>query len=547
MFEDYLIKTIQKAGNLKEVKLEYPEDERFGDYTTNIALKQDNPRAFAEKLVEKLEKDKELEGIFTKMEIAGPGFINFYLKKDYLLRNLSDSLKEGYLKGNTNKGKTIMVEFAHPNTHKLFHIGHLRNITTGEAVCRLLESTGAKVVRVNYQGDVGLHIAKALYGIQSLGFKDPGEIDERVAFLGKAYSAGHKAYEEDKKAKEEIEKINKKIYDKSDKELYKVYQTTRKWSLEYFDKIYQRVNTKFDRFYFESETYANGLVIAEKALKDKILVRSEGAVIFPGEKCSLHNRVFVTSKGVPTYEAKDLGLGRLQFDEYKPDKIIHVVSSEQSGYFQVVFKALEEIFPETKGKEKHLVYGWVSLKEGKMSSRSGNVVLGEWLLDEAKKEIIKAFKTEEETAEKIGTGAVKYSFLKVGTTQEISFDLKESVSLEGNSAPYIQYTFARTNSLLAKANSVRNENKAELNEEELSVLRYLVRFPGVVAQAAESFAPNMVANYLFELSQKFNNFYNQHKIIGGENEVLRLKMTKSVGKILKEGLNLLGIEAPEKM
>lgn len=547
MLEDYLAEKIKKATKIGDVVLEYPEDARFGDYTTNVALKQAKPRQFAEDLVSKLQKDKELEGMFAKIEIAGPGFINFYLKEDYLLRNLTDALKEGYGKGNANKGKTFMVEFAHPNTHKLFHIGHLRNIVTGEAVCRLLETTGARVVRVNYQGDVGLHIAKALWGIGKLGFCDPKDIKERVAFLGKAYTLGNKGYEEEENAKREIEEINKNIYDRSDKELYKLYQTTRKWSLDYFDTIYQRVKTKFDRFYFESETYKSGLAIAEKALKDKILIRSEGAVIYPGEGKGLHNRVFVTSKGVPTYEAKDLGLGRLQFDEYKPDNIIHVVSSEQSGYFQVVFKALEEIFPDTKGKEKHLVYGWVSLKEGKMSSRSGNVVLGEWLLDEAKAEIIKTFKTEEKTAEQIGTGAVKYSFLKVGTTQEIAFDLKESISLEGNSAPYIQYTIARIGSLLAKATAIKNENKKDLNTEELSILRYLVRFPGVVAKAAEQYAPNSVANYLFELAQKFNNFYNKHQVIGGENEQLRLKITKAVGKTLKEGFDLLGIEAPEKM
>jgi arginyl-tRNA synthetase len=306
--------------------------------------------------------------------------------------------------------------------------------------------------------------------------------------------------------------------------------------------------------------FESGKEIAEKALKSGILEKSEGAVIFPGSKHGLHDRVFISSKGVPTYEAKDLGLAKLQFFEYNPDKLIHTVGPEQIAYFQVLFKALELILPDIGDREIHIPYGWVRLKKGKMSSRTGNVVLGEWLLDEAKKSIKKLFETEERVAEQIAVGAVKYSFLRTGLNQDIAFDLKESISLEGNSGPYLQYTVARTNSVLTRMHLngtplERYLSKGEslqvwannLNNEELSVLRVLVHFSEVIESAAKNYSPNLLCNYIYDLAQKYNGFYNKHKIIGSENEEFRLVLTGATGQVLKNGLKLLGIETPERM
>lgn len=548
--KDIIKKALEKVTEVKEVSVEFTQNENFGDYTTNIALveskkEKKNPKELAEEIAGKLQKDIELTKYVEKIVIAGAGFINFWLKKDYLTEEL-DNTK---VKPDLQKGKTIMVEFAHPNTHKLFHIGHLRNIITGEAVSRLLSASGAKIIRTNYQGDVGLHIAKALWGAKKLGFKDPEATDMRVKFLGEAYTAGNKAYEEGEEAKEEIEAINKKLYEGKDEELIKLYQTTRKWSLNYFDKVYKRVGTKFDRFYFESETAKEGLNIAKEALKKGILEEGdEKAVIFPGEKYGLHNRVFITGDGLPTYEAKDLALAALQFKEYSPDLVLHVVSSEQQGYFQVLFKALEAIEPETKDKERHLIYGWVSLKEGKMSSRAGNVVEGEWLLNEAKKKIIEEYKTNEATAEQIAVGAVKYSFLKVGLTQDVAFDFKESISLEGNSAPYLQYTYARTRSVIEKSEGGKKTlGEKGINTEEANILRALVKYPEVIENAAKLYSPNLLANYLYDLAQKYNTFYNKHRIIASDNEAFRLKLSQKTGEVIKDGLNILGIETPERM
>jgi len=538
-------------------KVEATENPDFGDYSSNVAMVKakkegKSPKDYANILAERFIKNVELQKFIDGIEVRSPGFINFWLKKDTLINNLIqiDEQKGKYGFSNLFKGQKIMFEFAHPNTHKAFHIGHLRNITTGETLSRIFEANGAEVIRANYQGDVGLHIAKALWGINKLGFTDPKEVRARAEFLGKAYTLGATTYEEDEKVKEEINQINGKIYDKSDESLNKLYKETRQWSLDYFAEIYKRVYTEFDRLYFESEVFESGREIAKDALKKGILKESDGAIIFPGSEYGLHDRVFISGKGVPTYEAKDLGLAKLQFSEYNPDKLIHTVGPEQSAYFQVVFKALELIEPETKGREIHVPYGWVRLKEGKMSSRTGNVVLGEKILDDAKDAIKKAYKTEEKVAEKIAVGAVKYSFLKTGLGQDIAFDLKESISLEGNSGPYLQYTVARTNSVLAKSTFKGETLKGEysnLSGEELSVLRALIRFPEVIESAAKSYSPNLLCNYLYDLAQKYNGFYNKDKIIGGENEEFRLALTAGTGQVLKNGLKLLGIESPERM
>ena len=620
MIKDGIIKALEKVMGIKEqeIHLETPENEEFGDYSSNIALQlfaeiknekskvkitnqnlkdSKSPRNLAQKLTEELKKDKGLSEIVEQIEVAGPGFINFRLAGTVLVSMLKEVIERADKFGESEilKGSKIVVEFAHPNTHKQFHIGHLRNICTGEAICRILAANGTKVVRVNYQGDVGLHIAKAIYGIQKIGFEDPGDVKGRMAYLGKAYVEGSQDYEEDEDAKEKIANINKKLYEKSDPELLELYEATRKWSLDYFETIYKRVYVKFDRLYFESEVFKLGKERVLEGLEKGIFERSEGAVIFPGKKFGLHDRVFITSEDVPTYEAKDMGLAELQFAEYNPDFVLHVVGPEQTEYFRVVFKALEALKPEIKNKEIHIVYGWVRLKEGKMASRTGNVVLGEWLLDEVKEEIIKTYKSEENVAEKVAIAAVKYSFLKVGLSQEIAFDIKESISLEGNSGPYLQYTVARTNSVLRKVKynsySRSQENAAfqggdelssdmsssfrgnpallarggrhknynnykDLKPEELSLLRTFIHYPEVVEEATKNYAPNLLCNYLYDVAQKFNLFYQKHGILKDESvrveeqesvRDFRLALTSATGQILKNGLQLLGIESPEKM
>jgi arginyl-tRNA synthetase len=592
----------------EEVNLEHPENEKFGDYSTNIAMiifsklkvKIKNARELAEAIAKELSLNPSISParLASQREagrqylnisrVEGPGFLNFFLKPDYFLTELIEISKRGdtYGRGELLKGKKIMVEYAHPNTHKQFHIGHLRNITNGEAIVRILESSGAEVIRANYQGDIGLHIAKCLWSL----CKDPvltnrqkdskitdqlvktGSLHIKVEMLGKAYTEGNKAYEEDPKAKKEILSINKEIYDHSNPKINKLWQETRQWSLDYFETIYKRVESHFDRYYFESEVFSQGRELVLGGLKKGIFKKSKGAIIFPGSKYHLHDRVFITQEGNPTYEAKDMELGRLQFEEYHPDLIIHNVGPEQGGYFKVVFEALAKLFPKTCGKEYHLTYGWVRLKKGKMSSRSGNVVLGEWLLDEAKEKIKKAFpEVSNEVAEEIAVGAVKYSFLKVSPQTEVAFDFKESISLTGNSGPYLQYTFARGQSVLHKSqiskvkcqNQISNLKSYKVNKEELTILRTIYKFPEVVEEAAKNYSPNLICNFLYDLSQKYNTFYNKHRILQVKSEKLKVKsynvklknentnfrilLTRATAQVLKNGLYLLGIKTPKKM
>ena len=543
--------------NSQKLALEHPADPQNGDFSTNIAMcswQKDYHSSFdlAEKIVNTWRSDG-LPSYLAKIEVAKPGFINLWLEKDFLISQIEEVIKKRNLPKNKPQ-KGILVEFAHPNTHKQFHIGHLRNICLGEAVCRLLEANNNLVYRINYQGDVGMHVAKCLWGILKLKKTNPRSLDKKIELLGKAYVKGNKAFEEDEKAKLEIEDLNKKLYGQ-DKTIMPLWKETRSWSLTYFDKIYQRLGAKFDRLYFESQVADEGKKIVLQNLKKKIFKQSEGAIIFPGEKYGLHNRVFLNQKGLPTYEAKDMALAKRQFDDFSPLKIVHVVGPEQRGYFEVVFKALEQVFPKLVGKEYHLSYGWVRLRNGKMSSRSGKVVLGEWLLNEAKKKLAKQFKMAEKVAEKVAVGAVKYSMLKFGPQTEFVFDIDESLNLEGDSGPYLQYTYARCQSVLTK--SERDLKKEEFNfshlhlkTEEQNLLRTIYKFPEVIQQAGEKFSPNLICSFLFDLAQKYNVFYNRLSILKADEAELvsfRLFLTMAVSQVIKNGLNLLGIESPEKM
>jgi arginyl-tRNA synthetase len=450
----------------------------------------------------------------------------------------------------------------------------------GEAMARLFEAGGATVRRLNYQGDVGMHIAKCLYSLLHEPHKTQmthmthTSIQEKVEFLGKAYAAGSKAFEEDAAAKEEIGDINKRIYAK-DPAVYGLYRETRQWSLDYFEAIYRRVGSRFDRYYFESEVYESGKKLVRAGRQKGIFEESDGAIIFRGSNYGLHNRVFTTGEGNATYEGKELALATMETTEHgKIDRIIHVVGPEQASFFQVTFKAEELLEIVKPGVQHHLIYGWVKLKHGKMSSRSGNVILGEWLLDEAKKAIYSILEKSEskytkeeheEIAEKAAVAAVKYAFLKVGTTSEIAFDIKELVNFQGDSGPYLQYTYARCKSVMRKANfgnapfspsySKRGLGGVTgLNPEERSVLRLIQWFPDVVAEAADELSPSALCTYLFKLAQAYNLFYAKHQILdssdSGERSdqaILRLSLTAGTAQILARGLYLLGIETLEQM
>lgn len=574
------------------VEVSVPENPGNGDFSTNIALrvasqlkkpamevalsvkkviedrkkrvslnsKDQNIQQKYQKISDKFPANRILQAI-DKVEVAPPGFINVFLTEASLSTELAEVLKdkEAYGTGKTGRGKRVMVEYAHPNTHKAFHIGHLRNISTGESIIRLLETVGYKVIRANYQGDVGMHIAKALYALLRLSAISSqlpvirkADFKTKVEFLGKAYAAGSSNYDGSAEVKKEVAGINKEIYAK-DPRVYPIYQETRQWSLDYFETIYSRVGSRFDRYYFESEC-VSGIDLARDAVKRGVLKEDDGAIIFDGKPYGLDTRVFVNSLGLPTYEAKELALAQKESTQFgKLDRIIHVVGPEQASFFKVTFKVEELLGMLSAGVQYHLIYGWVKLKHGKMSSRSGNVVLGEWLLDEAKQSIYKILEKSDTPqqekdmiAEKAAVAAVKYSFLRVSTESEIAFDLKESINLQGDSGPYLQYTYARCKSVLRKSGSglEKPQGQTHLNTEERAVARLMMQFPDVVAEAATNFAPSTLCSYLNKLAQAFNLFYAKHEILGSPS---RLALTAATAKVLRNGLYLLGIDTLEQM
>ncbi len=514
------------------VHLEHPELPEHGDFSTNIALAT---KTNAKDLAAKIAGD-----MIERVEVAGPGFINIWLKQEFLLSSLDHSTDHE----TSLSGKNIMVEFTDPNPFKEFHIGHLYSNIVGESICRLLESQGALVWRVCYQGDIGLHVAKSIWGMQALSSQLPDEsasLSSKAAFLGQAYAYGATKYEEDETSKQEINVLNKRIYDQ-DPAVLELYKNGKRWSLEYFDGIYARLGTSFKKLYFESEVGPIGLQFVKDNLEKGIFKESNGAVVFPGEDYGLHTRVFINSLGLPTYEAKELGLAPTKYKDFAYDLSVIITGNEVNDYFKVLLKALEQIEPKLAAITKHLSHGMVRLPSGKMSSRTGKVLTGEWLMDEAKKHAL-GLNQDEMVAEKVGLAAIKYALLKSSLGIDVEFDFDESVSFNGNSGPYLQYTYARTQSLLRKDDGTRGETEA-LNPEEVSILRFIYRYPEVVAEAAARYAPNLVTNFLYELAQRFNTFYNKHQILGNE---LRLSLTKSTGEVLQSGLDLLGIVALEQM
>ncbi|PIV08663.1 arginine--tRNA ligase [Candidatus Roizmanbacteria bacterium CG03_land_8_20_14_0_80_39_12] len=541
-----------------EINLSTPQLQ-FGDFSSNIALilakkMKRNPMELAEEIKSHMDSHEDIESV----QVLKPGFINVWLSKTALIIPLEQAVNETFVIPPFSYGpeKKVMVEFAHPNTHKLLHIGHLRNIATGESVCRMLAAAGNKVIRTNYQGDVGLHIAKCLWGVKARIKKD-GEalfekltLQEKIQLLGKGYSEGQTAYDADEKAKAEIIEINKQIYIQ-DPQIKELWIATREWSVAYFEERYKRLYSHFDRCYFESEVHEQGLKTAKELLEKGILEKSQGAVVFNGEKYGMDTRVFINSLGFPTYEGKELGLAPKEFSDFGTlDKAIHVVTPEQTSFFKITFK-VEELWDKEKygNKQYHLAYEWVKLKDGKMSSRTGNVIEASWLLDEIKKKILERFKNAGDIVETLAVAAVKYSFLKNATNSIISFDIDESVSLDGNSAPYLLYTYVRTKSILSKETENSGQYPKEITPDEKQILRLIYQYTDKVYKAASTLSPNILAGYLYELCREYNVFYQKNPILKADpdQKYIRITITKAVSNIIKHGLDLLGIKTVQKM
>jgi len=492
MIRDRIIEAIRETLPGVSFVVERPRAMAHGDYSTNAALVG---KVDSQELAGKL----AIDGV-ERVEVVGK-FINFHLSREALVPHEQTVLQQ-------YAGKVVMVEYTDPNPFKEFHIGHLMSNAIGESIARLLERTGAVVARANYQGDVGPHVAKALWG----------KMQKPELGWGASYAYGAQEYETHK---EEIDTINKKVYDKSDAEINSLYDVGRKESLEHFEEIYTALGTKFDHYFFESTTAPRGLTLVQKY--PEVFEESDGAKVFKGEPYGLHTRVFVTSRGLPTYETKDLGLMELKKETLEPALSITVTANEQSDYFKVVLEAARHVpeLADLVAKTKHVSHGMMRFAEGKMSSRTGNVITGESLLAD----LTVAARNRKDVA----VGAIKYTVLKSGKGKDIIFDPEKSLSLEGDSGPYVQYALVRARSLLRAAKEA-----------------------GIAGSAREMPARATVhaparTTYLTEVAAAFNGWYATNKVIGGSNPPYGVYLTQAVERVLSEGLHLLGIPAPEEM
>jgi arginyl-tRNA synthetase len=537
-------------------KIEIPPSQEMGDYALPCfflasKLKQD-PSEIALELRSVLKNPKGFKDIQTK----GP-YINFFLDREKLTDNLVSEIlseKEDFGRLNLGKGKKVMVEFSQANTHKAFHVGHIRGTSIGESVSRILEFCGNKVIRANYQGDSGMHVAKWIWCYKKFHSKEKLKDDE--SWIASIYVDAVKRLEKSKKFQKEVEDINKRL-ESGDAELSELWKQTRELSLKSFQKIYSQLNTNFDVYYFEKDMETRGKELVELMLKNKFAKRSEDAIIIDLQKYNLGVWVLIRKDGTILYSAKDLALVEKKFIDF-PDlqKSIYVIANEQDLHFNQLVKTLEITGFGHSDRLKHISFGMVRLPTGKMSSRTGQNILYSDFLKEmtghASKEIKKRFpKLKKEELEnralKISIAAMKYNMLKQGEQKNIIFDIKESLNFEGNSGPYILYSYARASSIIKKSNKKPNPDSKNLDKKEIELIKKMSEFKDVVMKSFEDLSPSYLANYSYQLAQVFNEFYHECPVVNSEKESFRISLVEAFRQILKNSLSLIGIDVIEEM
>jgi len=466
---------------------------------------------------------------------------------------------DAYGSNNGGRQKRVMLEYSNANTHKEYHVGHLRNICYGDAVYKILAANGYEAIPVSYINDFGIHAAKTLWAFQEY-YDNKAPAKGKGRFLGKAYARAAKELEENKIGKKLVEALMKKIESRQGEE-YKLWQKTRQWSIDQFNAIYQELGVTFKNIYYESELIREGRAEVDKLIKKGILKKSEGAIIADLEKKDLSVLVVLRSDGTATYPVADIALAKAKAKEFKPDASIYVVDVRQTLYFKQLF----EILKQAGHKEKmiHLAYDFVKLPDGMMSSRTGNIItyedLREQVLARAKAETSKRHKNWSEkkishVAEALAIGALKFEMLKAGADQTIAFDINKALRFDGFTAAYLQYTYARINSIIRKTKKQKNKKtkiifSALTENREHGLVLQLAKYPDTVKKAGENYDPSEAAKYLFSLAQEFNDYYHQVPVLKAEKEIreARLGLIMAVSQIIQNGLKLLGIEVVEEM
>ncbi|MFZ3068794.1 MAG: arginine--tRNA ligase [Microgenomates group bacterium] len=543
----------------KEFAVEHPADEKMGDFSTNIAMVLAkelgrNPKELAVDLVGKLEGNKRLREMVEKIEPAGPGFINFWIRDEVLIKKIDEALTAKEKLGDSDfmKGKKVLVEYSSPNIAKRFSVGNLRSTIIGQAIFNLYKHSGAEVINDNHLGDWGTQFGMIIAAIEEDKNFDWNSAD--INKLEEIYVDFNKRMEENPelriKAKEAFLRL-----EKGDESARNIWQKSVDISMKEFNEIYKKLDVSFEHVLGESGYEKLMPEIIEEAKNKKIAsVGEEGALIveFLDErgKEQMPPAMLVKSDGSTTYFTRDLATikKRLSDPILKSEVFVYEVGGEQRLHLKQVFVTATKLWPEeTKNVQfVHVAHGLLSLPEGKMSTRKGNTIKLEDLLAKAEE------KAEGETV--MSVGAVKYNELKRSPGMDYVFKWDEALSMEGNSAPYLQYVYVRTRGILNKSgekiDKVIADNKEFANDDERSLARWLLlRFAEgeIVESAAKNFAPQQLCAYLFETAQKFNGFYERNKVIGVENQSLRLSLTLLAGEVIKKGLEIIGIETVEKM
>lgn len=573
-----LIKAIldMKFGNLEGVNfdVENPKQKENGDYASNIAMvlaKRINrqPRELAEEIVAEILKDERNNEIFKKVEVAGPGFINFYISDKELFDNVSEIInkKENFGRSKAGKGKTIVIDYSSINIAKPMHVGHLRSTIIGQALYNLYETLGYKVIGDNHIGDWGTQFGKMIYAYKNWGDKktiSKNPIEE----MTKLYVRFHKEAENNPELEELARAETKKLQAKDDENI-KIWKFLVRESLKDANKIYRILKVKFD--YTLGESFYDSMLpeIVGSAIDKKIAEKSEGAIIINLEKFGLPPFLVQKTDGAYLYTTTDLATAKYRKEKFKADKILYVVANEQALHFEQLFQSAEILDLCPSVEMEHIKFGMVLGETGKkFSTRKGETVKLEELIsksvDLAKKVIEEknpnlSQKQKKKIAWTVGIGAVKYNDLSQNRLTDITFNWDKMLSFEGNSAPYLQYTYARINSLREK---YKEENRLKtlipfqkvhlelLREEaERDILRQMIKYPEVLENAAKENGPHLVALYIYNLASSYNAFYNSFPILKTDKELakVRLALSEAVGIIIKNGLGILGIDVLEKM
>jgi arginyl-tRNA synthetase len=559
-----ILTKINQAVGLEAVDLAdfaYPPNPELGDLTLPcFALAKrlgQAPAEIADTLVTKLKSDEIVQSITS----SGP-YLNFTVADRWLAQESVKAvvnLQNKYGDNQSGGNKGVMIEYSNANTHKEFHVGHLRNICFGDAINRLAAANGFNSVPVSYINDFGIHVAKTLWCYSEF-YKNEPQPENKGYFLGKVYARSAQELEENEYGKRMVSLIMKKIESRSGDE-YRLWQETRQWSIEQFARIYQELDVNFVKTYYESELIERGKIIIDGLIAKNVLVKSEGAIIADLTTEKLGVLMFYRSDGTALYPVADLPLAIQKFQDFDLQKSIYVTDVRQALYFQQLFKIIALLGHDQE--LVHLGYEFVKLPSGMMSSRSGNVITYE----ELKEQLLQKFTEETKerhadwTAKKINQvaweltmAAMKFEMLKVGASNVITFDINQAMEFNGYTAAYIQYTYARLNSIFKKAGDAPSDLKttqfpASLEKLERQLIMKANKYPEAVSQAWSSYDPSIIAKYLFELSQSANDYYHNIPILKSDDtqKLFRIAVLKSVNQVLANGLDLLGINTIEEM